>query len=938
MPDQEKAFRAPALVGKVGDEYASRPGLISLSSGLKDQDDSDDDLALSTIEEDERIGGVTMQDLAIICGDWDIPSSDAASVSEDVVLDGDWDATELRRPNKRRRILESDLSLSLQDPQIPFEDPERATAKLARSVALDLNDQNLLVDELLPQRKRKAVRDTRRNGAVTRSVARRYNISNDEDYDLLKENHQHKVRSTLGAMAIEHSLPATKLQFPFYRVNLDGKAKRAFHRPSFDVVNGRSREWRFTKMKHVKRKNIRGKEAKELFARAEDLSLCDNSNILLLEYSEEAPIMMSNFGMGSKLLNYYRKRDADDQERPKREIGETNVLLTQDKSPFANFGHVDKGEIVPTIHNGMYRAPVFQHKAKPTDFVVGLSSSNGSGNRFYIRNVENLHTVGQQLPTAEVPTKHSRRVTDAAKKRLRALSYRMYSKSVDPGHPRAKPLNNENLMPHLPNHDMPQTRSKMREFMKYERAPGKDSGGVWVPHPGQVVPDAETLRSWIKPEDVCLLDSMQAGVQHLQDLGITDDGKNDEDDKDLDENEHIEKQLAPWRATKNFLHATQGKAMLKLYGDGDPTGRGEGYSFVKTSMKGGFASHGESANDKMLAKKRRETGGHSYNVAEQQRLYDDSIREIWNKQKQSLSAENEHSDVEMGDDHDEPTSAYPSGRGATPRSSFPTPGAPSRYEDESASQFSRGSAGRRGDQILVITRRTVDKWGEPQVITEEVTNQKVIQQYNKKQQEKKIQQLSYACSLLLPLSSTLLTTLPSHNDMNPTGDAEFDALKRQELERELARLSRNQERRVAREKQKGITNPGSPSAAASPGQSDTGDGTTPQKGGTGRGRNKDGTARKCANCGQVGHIKTNRKSVSFNCVFCGPADFVPLDYFLAVEASRGGSATATPGTANSRKQGSRVSGTAVHASSTNGAVLPRGGELSAAFNYSKFEL
>lgn len=37
----------------------------------------------------------------------------------------------------------------------------------------------------------------------------------------------------------------------------------------------------------------------------------------------------------------------------------------------------------------------------------------------------------------------------------------------------------------------------------------------------------------------------------------------------------------------------------------------------------------------------------------------------------------------------------------------------------------------------------------------------------------------------------------------------------------------------------------------------------------GKGRSKDGTARKCANCGEVGHIKTNRKSVnSFSCPFC----------------------------------------------------------------------
>lgn len=163
--------------------------------------------------------------------------------------------------------------------------------------------------------------------------------------------------------------------------------------------------------------------------------------------------------------------------------------------------------------------------------------------------------------------------------------------------------------------------------------------------------------------------------------------------------------------------------------------------------------------------------------------------------------------------------------------------------------------------------------------------------------------------------------------MNPTGDLEFDALKRQELERELARLSRNQERRVAREKQKGIVgNSGSP-AAASPAQSDTGgtggDGTTPQK--TGRGRNKDGTARKCANCGQVGHIKTNRKSVSFTCLYCGPAEFLPLDQPLPL----------TAGGTKGRKQDPRGSGTAAAASPSAGGD---GGGFSAAYNYSSFQL
>ena len=888
LPDQEKTFRTPGFGNKDDETRTQRDGFVYLNQRSGDRNESDDDLALSTIDENERIGGVTMQDLAVICGDWDIPTSDIASIvsAQDDFLDGDWEAEELARPRKKQKTNFLDADFSIQDPYLAFEEPERTTAKLAKSVALDMNDPNLLIDELVSQPRRKAQREVRRDGAASKATAKRYNISNDDAYDLLKENHQHKVRSTLGAMALEHSLPAARLQYPFYRINLDNKAKRSFHRPQLDVRDGRGREFRFQKQKHIKRKHLRGRDVKDIFARSEDLYLGDNSNVLLLEYSEEAPIMMSNFGMGNRLINYYRKRDADDQERPKREVGETQVLLTQDKSPFANFGHVDKGEVVPTIQNGMYRAPVFQHKPKSTDFLVGLSSTYQSGHRFYLRNVENMHTVGQQLPLAEVPGEHSRKVTDAAKKRLRALSYRIYSKSIDPSKPKAKALNNENLMPHLPGHDMPQTRSKMREFMKYERAPGKDGQGVWVPFPGQVVPDAETLRSWIKPEDVCLLDSMQVGVQHLFDLGITGD-KDADEDKELEEGANIEQQLAPWRTTKNFLAACQGKAMLTLHGEGDPTGRGEGFSFVKTSMKGGFQPLGESAADKIEAKKRKETSGHLYNVAKQQQIYDDHIRMVWTKQKESLSADFELSDTEMDDEPDEPQSAYPFGRGATPRSSFAgTPSAFPRLDDESASQFSRGSAG--GDKVLNITRTTRDKYGKPTTTYEKVTNPRVIAQYRKKKLEKQVDKIKYEKCTVRSLLATDTDNLYSVLDMNPTGDPELDALKRQQLEKELARISRNADRRVAREKAKGRHPPGSP-AARSPGPSEAEGGNsnadgTPQKG---RGRNKDGTARKCANCGQVGHIKTNRKLVTFLCLICESRDFAPEPLVTGKKRAKG---------------------------------------------------
>src|SRR5262249_40412732 len=86
---------------------------------------------------------------------------------------------------------------------------------------------------------------------------------------------------------------------------------------------------------------------------------------------------------------------------------------------------------------------------------------------------------------------------------------------------------------------------------------------------------------------------------------------------------------------RNFLDATQGKAMLKLNGEGDPTGIGEGFNFIKISMKGGFKASGQPSTPAEPVEKGKE--GRSYNVAAQQKAYEEEITTIWNAQKASLS-------------------------------------------------------------------------------------------------------------------------------------------------------------------------------------------------------------------------------------------------------------------------------------------------------------
>ena len=87
----------------------------------------------------------------------------------------------------------------------------------------------------------------------------------------------------------------------------------------------------------------------------------------------------------------------------------------------------------------------------------------------------------------------------------------------------------------------------------------------------------------------------------------------------------------------------------------------------------------------------------------------------------------------------------------------------------------------------------------------------------------------------------------------PTGNADADRLSSFRIKKELERLEKNKARRQAREQQKELHQ----RAGAGPGPSG-GDAGSPQANG-GDKVVPTGTSRKCANCGQVGHIKTNKK-------------------------------------------------------------------------------
>jgi transcription initiation factor TFIID subunit 1, fungi type len=481
--------------------------------------------------------------------------------------------------------------------------------------------------------------------------------------------------------------------------------------------------------------------------------------------------------MGSKLINFYRKIGVGDDTRPKLDIGETNVLDSVDKSPFGDYGHVDPGETSRVLYNKIIKAPIFGHDINPNDFLLIRNHTRSGGPRYFLRQLHHLFVVGQTFPVIDVPSPHSRRALNPQKSRLKMIAFRVLKRLKAEG--KMEGLHVRRISRHFPDQNDMQIRGRLKEFMDFKKSGPMQ--GHWELKFNEAIPDEEGIRAMVSPETVALLDSMQAGARHLEDAGYSKTADDDDDESNL----AIEQQLAPWIATRNFLDATQGKAMLKLNGEGDPTGMGEGFNFIKTSMKGGFKPSGEPSTPAEPVEKGKE--GRSYNVAKQQKAYEDEITRIWNAQKTSLSSVH----AEADDDYPE-TATEGLFEARTPRSvdiSAPSP-APSnadtleRDEDELSddSHFSSLTSNR----ILRITRtvRTIDGVVEKKIET--VTDPHVINAYLKKRRQ---------------IEAAVLST----EELMPTNESEIDARKKKYLLEELARLKRNRDRRIARQKQMGMS-------------------------------------------------------------------------------------------------------------------------------------
>ncbi|KAJ8324904.1 hypothetical protein O5D80_006435 [Batrachochytrium dendrobatidis] len=465
----------------------------------------------------------------------------------------------------------------------------------------------------------------------------RFNISEDWLYEVTKPRTA-RVRQTHGPVSIQHSLPAIKMHPQYLKPLLQLRELRSFHRPAFKFIIGEVVQ--FSRPKAVK-KRPKEIDPSDLMRTPKDISLRDTSKFVLVEYSEEYPLLMQTVGMASLIYNYYRKKDEKDNFVPKMNNGGAYILESVDASPFFGFGDVRPGETRQVLYNNLLRAPIFPQNAAPTDFLMIRHSYHGKV-KYFIRDIPNMYSVGQIFPVQEVPRPQARKITQSLKQRLQVVSFRLMWK--DP----FRRLRFDRMKKFFPMFSDLQIRQKLKEFAQYLKK--GENTGWWKLKSSVKLPDEDGIRKIITPEQVCLYQSTLVGQQRLRDAGYGNDDlldlQNEEDESTLD----IEVQLAPWVTTKNFVIAASGKGMVRLFGRGDPTGCGEGFSYIRASMKEMFFKSGLSNETKnAFINAKAQATFHKYSIAEQQKEYKEEIDRIWTKQLKSLSCTTIPEDTDPAD-------------------------------------------------------------------------------------------------------------------------------------------------------------------------------------------------------------------------------------------------------------------------------------------------
>ena len=448
-----------------------------------------------------------------------------------------------------------------------------------------------------------------------------FRMSNDKFY-LSKEGTESTNLSLLKALNqpvpnLRHAKVATELDDDVYGPAVSTEKLRHFHRPQLVFPGKKGNKFKSvrsvpddtvgfvptTKVKYGdkwKLKDLTGKAGR----------------IIMAEYAEEHPPLLSRAGMCTLVRNYYRAPEKSTRP-PQCDHGVIHNVGSRDASPF--LGNLKRGVLLQSFENNMFRAPIYKHKLSDTDFLVirrretrpSQQSKGGKAKtvyKFYIRRVPAAYTVGQQCPKIEVPAPKSKKVQDYINNRLRLFIASAFEQAEkDPknewgGIKVAMIRDAFNIQDSTAENNVlreiravcapTSIKSRLKELAQFEQTnSGYSNEGAWVWKPGVARLTESDRAELVRPEDVCAYESMCASILRLESMGYRKELV-DKDEASAAENEDTSKltaqdecRMAPWHTTADFIAHINKKCLLFITGKADPSGCGEGFAYLRKPNK-----------------------------------------------------------------------------------------------------------------------------------------------------------------------------------------------------------------------------------------------------------------------------------------------------------------------------------------------------------------
>ncbi|GLD46953.1 transcription initiation factor TFIID subunit 1-like isoform X1 [Lates japonicus] len=472
------------------------------------------------------------------------------------------------------------LTLDPNDENIILEIPDEKEETTSHSPSKENKKESAIKKSRILLGKTGVIKDEPQQNMSQPEVKDPWNLSNDEFY----YPKQQGLRGTFGGNIIQHSIPALELRQPFFPTHMGPMKLRQFHRPalkkySFGALAQPGPHAVQPLLKHIKKKaKMREQERQAsgggdmFFMRTPQDLTGKDGDLILSEYSEEYAPLIMQVGMATKIKNYYKRKPGKDPGAPDCKYGETVYCHT---SPF--LGSLHPGQLLQAFENNLFRAPIYLHKMPETDFLV-LRTRHG----YYIREIVDIFVVGQECPLFEVPGPNSKRANTHIRDFLQVFIYRLFWKSKD----RPRRIRMEDIKKAFPSHSESSIRKRLKLCADFKRT-GMDSNW-WVLKPDFRLPTEEEIRAMVSPEQCCAYYSMLVAEQRLKDAGYGEKSffaPEEENEEDFQMKIDDEVRTAPWNTTRAFISAMKGKCLLEVTGVADPTGCGEGFSYVKVPNK-----------------------------------------------------------------------------------------------------------------------------------------------------------------------------------------------------------------------------------------------------------------------------------------------------------------------------------------------------------------